>query len=103
MVFTTRETSWRTDRSRAGEPVAPRKYLEATTFVASLDLLLLEDHRAALAGDLRVPDLPGELVGRVHAGAGERPRDREPAPPRDLLRSPHPATAIPHHLSIHHV
>jgi hypothetical protein len=39
MVWTTRETSWRTERSRAGVPSWPRKYLEATTFVARRDQL----------------------------------------------------------------
>ncbi len=39
MVLTTRLTSCRTDRSREDEPVAPRKYLEATTFVARRDQL----------------------------------------------------------------
>src|SRR5512133_1288511 len=39
MVFTTRVTSWRTERSRADVPLAPRKYFDATTFVASRDQL----------------------------------------------------------------
>jgi hypothetical protein len=36
---TTRPISWRTLRSRAGVPMAPRKYFDATTFVASCDQL----------------------------------------------------------------
>ena len=37
MVSTTRSMSCFTEYSRSGEPMAPRKYLEATTFVASCD------------------------------------------------------------------
>jgi hypothetical protein len=37
MVSTTRSMSWRTLLSRSAVPSMPRKYLEATTFVASCD------------------------------------------------------------------
>ena len=37
MVVTTRPTSCRTERSRSGVPSVPRKYFDATTFVASSD------------------------------------------------------------------
>src|SRR5436190_2178618 len=37
MVWTTRPMSWRTDFSRSGSPMWPRKYLETTTLVAICD------------------------------------------------------------------
>ena len=40
MVSAARSIICLTDRSRSGEPRVPRKYLEATTLVASADQLL---------------------------------------------------------------
>src|SRR5678816_660550 len=37
MVSTTRPMSWRTLRSRSGDPICPRKYLETTMLVACCD------------------------------------------------------------------
>ena len=55
--------------SRSGVPTWPRKYLLTTTLVASwlqrlrdLDVLLLEDGLAGLAGDGGGPELPLDLV-----------------------------------------
>ena len=40
MVSTTRQISWRTERSRSGVPTMPRKYFWTTTLVAICDQLV---------------------------------------------------------------
>src|SRR5712691_10648251 len=80
MVSTTRSTICLTLDSRSAEASFPRKYLDATTFVAvwdqNFDALLLEDG-AALATNRRVAELPLDLVVRVDALAGKVTLDPE--------------------------
>jgi hypothetical protein len=75
MVFTTRPTSWRTERSRAGEPSEPRKYLEATTLVASIDQLF--GTSTSFCSKMTAPPSPVMAAVRVSqtiSSAGSTPR-----------------------------
>ena len=74
MVSTTRPTSWRTERSRAGVPDGAAEVLldddvgrHLRPAGRDLDVLLLEEDLAAFAGDGGGAQLPLDLVERVDA------------------------------------
>jgi hypothetical protein len=74
MVRTTRPTSCRTERSRSGDPSGPRKYLEATTLVASADQLL--GTSTSFCSKITLPDSPAMDAVRISqaiSSAGSTP------------------------------
>jgi len=85
IVSTTRPMSCLTLRSRSGEPIWPRKYLETTILVACCDQAfgistsrLFEHHLTAFVADERRADFPLDLVERVDAGFREEARECQP-------------------------
>ncbi len=89
IVSATRSIICRTERSLAGVPRWPRKYLLATTLVAradqlfgELEVLLLEDDLAVLVGDGGIAQVPLDGVVRVDVGAREAPLDGQALPAR---------------------
>ena len=77
MVSATRSMSWRTEVSRSGVPMPPRKYLETTTLVAiwvqdcgDFAVVLLEEDFALVVGDGRGAQFPLDGVEGIDALGG---------------------------------